>query len=66
MGAKQDGKKRPPQFGKRGCARIASSERKPKTLQRLMQSGRRWWAKIKPNGKKHQRGVGFTRSRLKT
>jgi hypothetical protein len=66
MGARQDGKKRPPDFGKRGRANIAGSERKPKALQRLMKVGRRWWAKIKPNGKKHQRGLDFKRSRLKT
>jgi hypothetical protein len=65
MGARQDGKKRPPEFGKRGHANIAGSERKPKTLQRLMKVGRRWWAKIKPSGK-NQRGLGFKRSRPKT
>ena len=65
MGARQDGNKRPPEFGKRGRASIAGSERKPKALQRLMKVGRRWWAKIKPNGTKHLRELGFKRSRLK-
>jgi hypothetical protein len=66
MDARQDGKKRSPEFGKRGRANIAGSERKPKALQRLMKIGRRWWVKIKPNGKKHLRGLGFKRSQLKT
>jgi hypothetical protein len=41
MDARQDGKKRPPEFGKRGRANIAGSERKPKALQRLMKIGLR-------------------------
>lgn len=64
MDAREDGKKRPPQFGKRGGANTAGGARKPKALQRLMKVGRRWWAKIVPNGRKHQRGLGLKRSGL--
>ena len=58
-------KKGQPEFGKRGGAKVGSTERKATAMQRLKKMGSRWWGTRGLQMKKNPRAKGFKRSRLR-
>lgn len=51
-------------FGKRSRPKVVVAERRPTSIERLKQIGKRLWGKKPPAKKKNPWGLGFKRSRL--